>query len=120
MSYIVNFAGNGLHNYFKILNVRRELIPSRSNFTKDIPGSHVQYYTGFKYNEKKIILECCFNATSRVEHMEKVYAISDILNVKSPSQLTINDYPLRCTYAVPSGSIDISKFKYNGKFEIEF
>lgn len=120
MSYIVNFAGNGLHNYFKILNVRRELIPSRSNFTKDIPGSHGQYYTGFKYNEKKIVLECCFNATSRIEHMEKVYAISDILNVKSPSQLTINDYPLRCTYAVPSGSIDISKFKYNGKFEIEF
>ena len=120
MAYEVFYAGLPLHDYFTILNVNRELIPSRSNFTKDIPGSHGQYYTGFKYNEKKITLECYFKAKSKEEHIEKIYSTSNILNVTSPSQLIISDNPTRCSYAIPNGNIEISKLRYNGKFTIEF
>ena len=57
MSYIVDFGNNRLSDYCSVLNVKRTILPTRSNFQKDIPTLNGSYYTGFKYAEKQIVLE---------------------------------------------------------------
>ena len=120
MAYKVNYAGIDLDRYFTILNVGRTLMPPRDNFTKDIPGIHGKIYTGYKYTEKEIKLECLLKAGSAEEYVDILREISFILDVNSPKRLIINDSPGKYCYAVPEGEIAPDKTLHNGKFELKF
>lgn len=120
MAYKVNYASNNLHDYVTILNVKRTVLPPRDNFSKNIPSINGEYYTGYKYTPRKIVLECVIFAESREEFMENVTQLAYLLDTKSPSKLIIEDTMDRHMYAVVDGEIDIQKIKHNGKFNIEF
>ena len=120
MSYKAVFAGNNLHDYFKILKINRTILPPKSVFTKDIPSLHGQVYTGFKYTPRVYTLECVLVAQDNDDLMDKIKTISYVLETKSPSKLILGDSPDRYNYAIVTNKIDLEKFKYNGKFEIEF
>ncbi|MBP3905752.1 MAG: phage tail family protein [Peptostreptococcaceae bacterium] len=120
MSYKVNYVGVDLHEYITILNVNRPLMPPRTNFTKDIPGIHGKHYTGYKYDEKTIELECLLTTDSAEERMEIIHEIAFILDVNCPKRLIISDEPDKYCYAVPVGEIEIEKVKYNGSFTLTF
>ena len=120
MSYKVNYVGIDLHEYMTILNVNRPLMPPRTNFIKDIPGVHGKHYTGYKYDEKIIELECLINADSAEERVEIIREIAFLLDVNCPKRLIISDEPNKYCYAVPSGDIEIEKVKYNSSFTLTF
>lgn len=120
MAYKVNYAGIDLHNYMKILNVRRSLLPPRTNYSKDIPNVHGEYYTGYKYTPKTIVLECLIVFNGREDFMDKIRQISYILDVKRPSALIIDDENDKYINAIIDGTIDVEKAFKTGTFEVPF
>lgn len=120
MSYKVDFANLPLHNYIDILNVKRSILPSRENFTKEIPGVHGEYYLGYKYAPREITLECVLKAKSREEYADNIKDLAYILDVSGPCKLIIDDTPDRYCYAVPTGKMDPDKVKHNAKFDLHF
>lgn len=120
MSYQVQYAGVNLHDFFTILNVERTIMPPRENFTKEIPGMNGKYYTGYKYGEKKIELECFVKAYSKEERVDIMNEIAFILDVDSPKRLIIDDSPGKYCYAVPEASSDPKKIMYHTQFKLTF
>ncbi len=115
----VKFAGINLNDYFTILDINTGLMPDRTNYKKDITKYNGSFYTGYKFTERRITLNCLIRCNNRKEHEYKIQQIADILNVKNPSQLIIVDND-KCFYAVPDGKIDLNKIRYNATFYIEF
>lgn len=120
MGYKVEYAGLPLHNYLDILNIKRQILPSRENFTKNIPGVHGEYYTGYKYSPRLIVLECVLKSKSREEYVDNINQLAYILDVKKPQKLIASDAPNVYNYAVVEGDIDAEKIKNNAKIQINF
>lgn len=120
MAYEVTYAGVPLHNYIKIRNVKRTVLPSRENFTKDIPSQNGEFYMGHKYAPRKITLECTLRAESREDFIDGINELAFILDVNVPSKMIIGDNPDRYVYAVLEGTTDIEKVKYSGTMELNF
>ena len=91
MSYQVRFAGNDLHNYCKILEVKRDILPQRENFSKEVPTMWGSLYTGYHYAERIITLSIAIVSISKEDYMNKVRALADVLDVANPSRLYISD-----------------------------
>lgn len=117
----VEYANLPLHNYVTVREIKRTVMPPRQNFLKSIPAMHGDFYMGYKYSSKKIILECDINASNRVELLEKMGDLAFILDTKYPSKFIASDMPDRYNYAVIEGTIDIEQIVLsNGKFNLEF
>ena len=120
MAYNVTYAGLPLHDYVKILNVKRTVLPVRENFVKDIPGKNGQIYMGYKYGAREITLECLIKANSKEEFLEALNELSYILDVNVPTKMIINDDPDRYMYAIINGTIEPEKLHHNAKFDLKF
>lgn len=120
MSYKVEYAGIPLHDYINIFNVHRKILPTRENFTKDIPSLQGKFYMGYKYAPREITLECMLNANSREEYVEIIRELAFILDVNVPTKMIIDDEPDKYFYAVIDGSLDTEKILNNAKFELKF
>ena len=120
MAYEVEFAGNKLHNYFKVLKIKRTLLPPRTNHTKEIPSLNGLLYTGYRYEPKVYTLECALVSEGNLDFADKIKEIAFILDVKEPSKLIFGDTPWGYNYAVIDGTIDIERVKYTGQFSIDF
>lgn len=120
MGYRVTFANQQLSDYCKILNIKREVIPSRENFSKSIPSIDGSLYNGYRYGERNIVLEVALVASSREELVKKSRELAKALDVKYPSVLILGDEPDKYYYAVPNGSVSLDKKFNTAQFEIEF
>ena len=120
MGYRVTFANQQLSDYCKILNIKREVIPSRENFSKSIPSIDGSLYNGYRYSERSIVLEVALVASSREELVKKSRELAKALDVKYPSILILGDEPDKYYYAVPNGSVSLDKKFNTAQFEIEF
>lgn len=120
MAYEVTYAGNPLHEYVRIRNVKRTVLPPRENFTKNIPSQHGEFYMGYKYAPREITLECTLIANDKEEYIDALNELAFILDVNVPSKMIIGDNPDKYVYAVIDGSIDIEKVRHNGKLELKF
>ena len=120
MAYEVEYAGLPLHDYVTILNVHRTVLPSRENFTKNIPSQHGEFYMGYKYAPRQIVLECLLKANSREEFVDALNELAFILDANVPMRLVIGDSKDRYVYAIVDGQIDISKISHNATFNIPF
>lgn len=117
----VEYANLPLHDYVTVREIKRTVMPPRQNFLKSIPAMHGDFYMGYKYSSKKIILECDISASNRVELLEKMGDLAFILDTKYPSKLIASDMPDKYNYAVIEGSIDVDQIVLsNGKFNLEF
>ena len=120
MSYEVTYAGNPLHEYVRIRNVKRTVLPPRENFTKNIPSQHGEFYMGYKYAPREITLECTLIANDREEYIDALNELAFILDVNVPSKMIISDNPDKYVYAVIDGTINVEKVRHNGKLELKF
>lgn len=120
MAYEVTYAGVPLHDYVRIRNVKRTVLPPRENFTKDIPSQNGEFYMGHKYAPREITLECTLRANSREEFLDGINELAFILDVNVPSKMIIGDNPDRYVYAILDGTTEIEKIKHNGKIELKF
>ena len=93
MAYEVHFNDVNLSNYCTVLNVKRSVLPTRSNFSRQVPSMHGSYYTGGKYLEKVIPIEIAIFANTKEEYAQKVEALANVLNVREPAPLSISDEP---------------------------
>ena len=107
--YEVQFNDANLHEYCSILNIKREVLPVRENFSRSIPNMNGSHYTGFKFGEKTIQLEIGIVSTDRVDYMQKVKQIAKILAVNTPSKLILSDEPDIYYYAVPTDTTELEK-----------
>lgn len=114
------FADIPLHDYFRILEVKRSVLPSVTNFSKEIPGIDGEYFTGTKYGTRKITLSCAILSKDKEDYMDTVKNIAFILDTKTPSKLIIGDDEDIYYYAKISGETNLEKTKNMGTFEIEF
>lgn len=120
MAYIVHFNDVNLSDYCTVLNVKRSVLPTRSNFSKQVPSMHGSYYTGGKYLEKVIGIEIAIFAKTKEEYSQKVEALANVLNVNKPAPLSIDDEPYKNYYAVVDGSTELDKVFHNGVTTINF
>lgn len=120
MAYEVEFAGQPLSKYCKILSVERDILPERENFSKEIPSMHGSHFTGFKYKERVITLEVAIIAISNEDLREKVRKLAEVLDVKNPSRLIIGDEPNKYYYAIVDGSTTIERSFKTGVIKINF
>ena len=120
MGYAVEFAGTRLDKYCKVLNVQRDILPPRTNYSKSIPTMHGSFFTGFHYGERTITIEIALVAKNRKELMEKVRKLADVLDVKNPSRLEISDEPDKYYYAEVDGETSFEKLFQTGTCTITF
>lgn len=119
--FLVEYANLPLHEYVTVREIQRTVMPPRENFTKTIPAMHGEFYMGYKYGAKKIVLECDIGAGDRVELLEKLGDLAYILDTKYPAKLIASDMPDKYNYAIIDGTIDIEQIILsNGKFKLEF
>lgn len=119
--YKVNFAGNNLDKILIIEKIKRSILPSRENFSKNIPTMNGSVYTGYKYSERIIELEVGLIAKSKEEYTKKIRELAEMLDVTSPSKLILSDEPDKYYYAVPDGKTSLEKlFNRGAKATITF
>lgn len=120
MAYKVIYGESNLSDYCLVLNVKRSILPNRSNFSKQIPTMNGSYFTGSKYAERTISLEVAILTKKKEEYAQKVSELAKILDVIYPSKLIIDDEPYKCYYAVLDGSTDLEKFAQTGRATLNF
>ena len=121
MGYNVNFAGQDLSQYCKILNVQRSVLPPRTNYSKSIPSMNGSQYTGYHYGERTVTLEIVINKDKgKTEYLNNIKNLASLLDVKNPSKLYIDDEPDKYYYAILDGETDISQEVLAGTAEITF
>lgn len=120
MKYIVTFNDYYLNEYCTVLNIKRSLLPDRSNFSKEIPTMDGSYYTGSRYAERTITIEVAIIADSKEDYAIKVGELANILNTKKPAKLIISDEPYKVYYAVLDGSTSLSKKFQTGTVDLNF
>lgn len=116
----VSFADINLHDYFRILEIKRSVLPPITNFSKEIPGVDGEFFTGTKYGARKITLSCAVLSTDKEDYMDAIKNIAFILDVKTPSVLIMGDDEDVFYYAKIEGSTDLDKIKNMGTFELNF
>lgn len=119
MAYKAKFGEVELDNYFKILKVTREVIPSRNNMSKVISTVNGSKYTGFRYGERLITLEILMKPNNK-SFSERIIEIASILDTKEPVPLEIDDLPGKYVYAVVNSIPNIDRIRRYGKGTIEF
>lgn len=115
----IEFANIKLHEIVQINKINNSVLPSRKNFTRDVPSNNGSIFAGFKYEERIFSVDIGIPTTTRADFEEKVRALAYALDVKNPSKLIINDSDI-VYYAVVDGSTDISKLYNTGKTTIKF
>lgn len=116
----VTFADIPLHEYFRILEVKRSVLPSITNFSKNISGVHGEVHMGTKYSTRKITLSCAILSKDKEDYMDTVKNIAFVLDAKAPKKLIIGDDEDIYYYAKPDGETNLDKTKNMGTFEIDF
>nr|WP_304427765.1 distal tail protein Dit [Romboutsia ilealis] len=98
----------------KILDIKKPILPPRTNYTTDVTGVHGSYYTGFKYGEREIQIDFAILCKDNVEYDTLVRVLADIFNVDGPKKLYIGEEMDKYYYAVPDVSDDLDQIIYNG------
>lgn len=113
----ITFAQTKLTDQFKVVNVKKGILPPRTNYSIDVPSKHGSYYAGFKYNPRTfsvdiVIVNNDINSVMRT--------IAWMLDLSEPSELIFSDEPDKLYYAVVDGSTDIESILTVGTGTITF
>ena len=106
-----------LEEIVKVVSIETTLMSARENFNIDIPSRNGKLYNGFRYNEKRIIVNCDIKKRNDDEYRTVKDELSSSLLVEEPKLLYIDDSG-RFFFAIPEG--DISQKKVcDGFYELE-
>ena len=117
----VVFNGYNLHDYFRILEIKRSILPSVTNFSKEISGIDGEVYTGTKYDTRKITLSCAIISRDKEDYLDTIKSISYMLGKsRDVCKLVLGDDDEIYYKARLEGSTDLEKIRFAGKFTLEF
>lgn len=117
MDIKVTFADIELTQLFKVLDVKRSILPERENYSIAVSSKHGAYYTGFRYLPRQIEVEILLNNGLPLSSMR---ALAWMLDIDTPSKLTFSDEPDKFYYAVLDGATDIERITKYGKGVLKF
>ena len=106
---MIIYGGVDLGQYLELRDIRRNILPTRENYTIDIPSMTGKVYNGFKYGERVIEIDFLVKSLSTMEYLQFVRDIATILDVDAPSRLYLMDEPNKYYYAVIDGDTNISE-----------
>ena len=106
---MIIYGGVDLGQYLELRDIRRNILPTRENYTIDIPSMTGKVYNGFKYGERVIEIDFLVKSLSTMEYLQFVRDIATILDVDAPSRLYLMDEPSKYYYAVIDGDTNISE-----------
>ena len=106
---MIIYGGVDLGQYLELRDIRRNILPTRENYTIDIPSMTGKVYNGFKYGERVIEVDFLVKSLSTMEYLQFVRDIATILDVDAPSRLYLMDEPNKYYYAVIDGDTNISE-----------
>lgn len=114
----ITYAGVKLSDMFKVTDVRRGgILPSRTNYTLDVPSRHGQYYAGYKYNPREIEID--FIITNGQVNTT-VRGLAWMLDLEEPSELIFSDEPTKLYYAVIDGETEFERISRYGQGTLKF
>ena len=120
MAYLVNFNGNNLEQIVGISKVKRDILPERQNYSKEVPSLNGSYYTGYKYKERNISIDIYIPSKTREERLETVRELAKVLDTPAPAVLIIDDEPDKFCYAVLDGSTNLDTLVTTGTATLDF
>ena len=106
---MIVYGGVDLGQYLELRDIRRNILPTRENYSIDIPSMTGKVYNGFKYGERIIEVDFLVKPLNPFEYLQFVRDIATILDVDAPSRLYLMDEPNKYYYAVIDGDTNISE-----------
>ena len=103
------YGGVDLGQYIEVRSINRNILPTRENYTIDIPSMTGKVYNGFKYAERVIEIDFLVKSIDPYLYPQMIRDIATILDVDSPCRLYIMDEPNKYYYAVIDGDTNISE-----------
>ncbi len=88
---MIIYGGVDLGQYLELRDIRRNILPTRENYTIDIPSMTGKVYNGFKYGERIIEIDFLVKSLSTMEYLQFVRDIATILDVDAPCRLYLMD-----------------------------
>ncbi len=101
--YEVTFNDVPLHEYMLITGVEKNVLPPRTNLSKQIPSMYGEHYLGHTYGVREVTITGYLESDSEEERTENLYLLADILNVDEPVKVVTSDDPDKYFFAVPDG-----------------
>lgn len=106
--------------YLKVENIRRDILPPRSIFSKKIPGRIGHGFIKVEMEPRTIEVDVRLIEKNRKAVQEKVRQIAGMLHTTEPKKLILRDEPTRYNIAILSESTDIEKFVNTGFTTLRF
>ena len=69
---MIRYGGIDLGQYMEVRNISYPLLPTRENYTVDIPSMVGKVYNGFKYGERVIEVDFLIRPLNPYEYVEYV------------------------------------------------
>ena len=101
--YEVTFNDVPLHEYMLITGLEKNVLPPRTNLSKQIPSMYGEHYLGHTYGVREVTITGYLESDSEEERTENLYLLADILNVDEPVKVVTSDDPDKYFFAVPNG-----------------
>lgn len=116
----VTFNNIELTDYFNVLEVERDLLPSRENYSVESPFIHGKSFDGYKYNHREIKVQGMLVAENTVELQRVKRELAGLLAVTEPAPLSFSDEPDKYYLALLDGTTDVSQQGGVGAVELSF
>ena len=109
-----------LTQLFKVVNIRRSIMPERENFSTNIPSMHGEIYTGYQYKPRKVEVDILIIADALNTLQDFKKGLAFMLDLDAPAKLLISDEPNKFLYAVIDGNTDIDEILKEGRGTLTF
>ena len=106
---MINYGGVDLGQYLELRDIRRNILPTRENYSVDIPSMTGNIYNGFKYGERVIEVDFLVKSLTSYQYVQMLRDIATIIDVDAPCRLYLMDEPNKYYYAVIEGDTNVSE-----------
>ena len=106
---MIIYGGVDLGQYLELRDIRRNILPTRENYSVDIPSMTGNIYNGFKYGERVIEVDFLVKSLTSYQYVQMLRDIATIIDVDAPCRLYLMDEPNKYYYAVIEGDTNVSE-----------
>ena len=105
---------------FDDIDVKRDVMPERTNYGTAVPSRHGEYYTGHRYGVRQVDVEFLIIADDLNSLQAIKKGIAFMLDIDRPAKLVFSDEPDRFLYAVLDGQTQVDEILRDGKGMLTF
>lgn len=111
----INFS-----EHIKVLEVKKSILPPRTNYTTDIPYAMGERYRGFKFGAREIEIDIALICSDHQSYNNLIRMLAGALNVSEPKKLYLGEELDKYYYAVPEASDSLDQTLAVGKGTLGF